>query len=77
MSDPVNSIVEVVRKDAEPKDAEPADAARSFTELKFISKRQPWMEFIQIPQISEQGLGLRNEDEVRIFDECDDKRLGG
>jgi hypothetical protein len=77
MSDPVNSTVEVVRMDDEPKDVEPAHAARSFPEPKFISKRQPWMEFIQIPQISSQGLGLRNEDEVRLFDECDDKRLGG
>ena len=40
-------------------------------------KRQPWLEFINIPPIGQGSLGLRNEDEIRLFEECDDKRLGG
>ena len=54
---------------------EDTDAAND-GQSKFI-KRQPWLEFINIPKFGQGSLGLRNEDEIRLFEECDDKRLGG
>lgn len=52
----------------------------SINETNGLGKRQPWMEFIQIPSMQQGGeetWGLRNSDETRLFEECDDKRLGG
>jgi hypothetical protein len=46
--------------------------------IKDLKKYQPWMDFIQLPVFDgEESLGLRNSDETRLFEEADDKRLGG
>jgi hypothetical protein len=46
--------------------------------IKGLQKRQPWRDFIQLPEVAgEESMGLRNFDETRLFEEADDKRLGG
>jgi len=78
---PLPSKIEVVSDDQleSPDRASRATSEEPENNVAALSKRQPWREFFQIKQnvwLTEE-LGLRNEDEVRIFSECDDKKLGG
>ena len=79
MASPTSPIPVGVQSLRQNQDSNPANENMNATDggrPKYI-KRQPWLEFINIPHIDQGSLGLRNEDEIRLFEECDDKRLGG
>lgn len=77
-NDPVGASVSAVIDELSDVEEQSPPLTRVATPAKSFRKRQPWMEFINIPVASsDENLGLRNSDETRLFEECDDKRLGG